>query len=136
MGGALSWGRGLHAESSYLYEPETRKKWIAELPPTHRPLAEMIGAELDGLQPLHDQAESRLREEASHHAVIERLTTVPCIGVIRAAYIVGTVVTPDRFRSKRQFWAYCGLAVVTTSSADWEIVGGRTVRSTRMQTRA
>ena len=132
---ALFRGRGLHAESSYLYEPETRTKWIAELPPAYRPLAEMIGAELDSLVPLHDQAEARLREEASHHAVIERLTTVPCIGVIRAAYIVGTVVTPHRFRSKRQFWSYCGLAVVTTSSADWTIAAGRMVRSNRLQTR-
>lgn len=133
--GALFRGRGLHAETSRLYEAATRPRWIAELPTAYRPLAEMIGAELDALQPLYDEAEARLRDEASHHAVIERLMTVPCIGVIRAAYIVGTVVTPHRFRSKRQFWSYCGLAVVTASSADWQIEAGRMVRSHRRQTR-
>jgi transposase len=132
---ALFRGRGLHAKNSDLYDAKTRGKWIAELPPAYRPLAEMIGAELDSLQPLYDQAEERLRDEASHHAIIERLMTVPCIGVTRAAYIVGTVVTPHRFRSKRQFWSYCGLAVVTSSSADWTFEAGRMVRSHRQQTR-
>ncbi len=28
----------------------------------------------------------------------------------------------NRFRTKRQMWAYCGLAVVTRSSADYEVV--------------
>src|SRR5262249_41064713 len=133
--GAIFRGRGLHARTEDLYEPATRSRWIAELPPAYRPLAEMIAAELDRIAPLHEQAEARLHDEASHHSVVERLTTVPCIGVIRAAYIVATVVTPDRFRSKRQFWSYCGLAVTTTSSADWEIVAGRMVRSKRLQTR-
>jgi transposase len=121
---ALFRGRGLHAQTSRLYDAQTRPKWIAELPPAYRPL-----------EPLCDQAEARLREEASHHAIIERLMTVPCIGVTRAAYIVGTVVTPHRFRSKRQFWSYCGLAVVTSSSADWTFEAGRMVRSHRQQTR-
>lgn len=132
---AIFRGRGLHAKSDHLYEPESRKRWIEELSPAHRTLAEMLGSELDHLQQLHDDAEARLREEASHHAVIDRLTTVPSIGPLRAAYIVATVVTPHRFRSKRQFWAYCGLAVVTTSSADWVVSGGRMVRSQRLQTR-
>jgi transposase len=60
--------------------------------------------------------------------------TIPGIGIIRGAYIVETVVTPMRFRSKRQFWAYCGLAVVTQSSADWTLWHGRWVRSNEHQT--
>ena len=36
--------------------------------------------------------------------------------------------TPHRFRSKRQFWAYCGLALETRSSADYQMVNGQLER--------
>jgi hypothetical protein len=39
--------------------------------------------------------------------------------------------TPWRFRTKRNLWAYAGLAVVTHSSADYLIVSGRPVRRCR-----
>ena len=29
------------------------------------------------------------------------------------------VVTPHRFRTKQQFWSYCGLGIVMRSSSDW-----------------
>ena len=45
------------------------------------------------------------------------------MGVVRVAQLIASVVTPHRFRSKRQFWSYCGLAVVTRSSADYEVKG-------------
>ena len=40
------------------------------------------------------------------------------------AQIMAIVSTPHRFRSKRQFWTYVGLAVVTVSTADHEVVNG------------
>jgi hypothetical protein len=42
--------------------------------------------------------------------------------------IVATVDTPHRFRTKRPFWSYSGLAVVTHMSAEYEIKEGRVVR--------
>src|SRR5436309_7109692 len=36
-----------------------------------------------------------------------------------------TVDTPHRFRTKRQFWSYSGLAVVTHMSSEYEIKEGR-----------
>lgn len=30
-----------------------------------------------------------------------------------------TVVTAFRFRTRRQFWSYCGLGIVMRSSSDW-----------------
>jgi hypothetical protein len=39
--------------------------------------------------------------------------------------------TPWRFRTKRNLWAYAGLAVVTESSADHEFIAGRPVRRRR-----
>jgi transposase len=132
---AIFRARGLHVEGDELYDPQRREKWLERLGPKHRPLGDMMGAQLDAVLELHRGATERLREEASHHGIVERLMTIPCIGIIRAAYIVATVVTPTRFRSKRQFWAYCGLAVVTQSSADWVVLHGRFVRSGLPQTR-
>jgi hypothetical protein len=42
--------------------------------------------------------------------------------------MVATVDTPHRFRTKRQFWSYGGLAVVTHMSSEYEMKAGRVVR--------
>src|SRR5438477_497135 len=59
----------------------------------------------------------------------ELLRTVPLLGAIRAALLIGRVQTPHRLRSKRQFWAYCGLALETRSSADYRFEDGQLVRA-------
>jgi len=41
------------------------------------------------------------------------------------------VQTPHRFRSKRQFWAYCGLGLETRSSADYGFVNGQLERRSK-----
>jgi hypothetical protein len=58
--------------------------------------------------------------EAKKHPIAATLATAPAIGPIRAAQIVAIVMTPYRFRTKRQFWAYCGLAVITEVSSQWK----------------
>ena len=40
--------------------------------------------------------------------------------------------TPWRFRSKRNLWSYAGLAVVTRSTADYELKDGKPVRRRRV----
>jgi hypothetical protein len=35
------------------------------------------------------------------------------------AQLIPIVVSPARFRTKRQFWSYCGLGIVMRSSSDW-----------------
>lgn len=120
--------RGLPAISSKMFELEHREEWLAKLSPVHRELAEMLHQELDMLMPFRDRAEHRMLEASRPHAAIDRLLTIPGIGPVRAAYIVAIVVDPFRFHSKRQFWSYCGLAVVTTSSGDWRRVRGNWVR--------
>ncbi|HET8625087.1 MAG TPA: transposase [Gemmatimonadales bacterium] len=59
------------------------------------------------------------------------LRTIPYLGPVRVALLVATLGTPWRFRTKRQLWACAGLAVVTHSSADYLVVGGRVVRRRR-----
>ena len=80
---------------------------------------EWLGRELDQLVPLRDEAEEWLLEESKSHPIIRKLSTAPGMGPIRTAQLVAIVGTPDRFRTRRQFWSYCGLAIVLRSSSDW-----------------
>ena len=58
------------------------------------------------------------------------------MGPIRTAQVVAIVVTPERFRTSRQFWSYSGLGVVTRSSSDWiQDRKGRWTRAQTVQTR-
>src|SRR5260370_22379220 len=59
------------------------------------------------------------------------LMSVPRLGSVSVAQLIAVVGTPHRFRSKHQFWTYVGLAVVTCSSADHEVVNGVLRRSSK-----
>jgi hypothetical protein len=59
------------------------------------------------------------------------LGSIPFLGPVRVALILAIMRTPWRFRTKRNLWAYCGLAVVTHSSSDYELVDGQVVRRRR-----
>lgn len=121
--------RGVSVSGCEIYRPEQREVWLHKLPGARRRLAELLSAQLDVLATVAEQAESWLLEEAGRCPVVGLLATAPGIGQVRASQIVATVISPHRFRTKRQFWSYCGLAVVTRSSSDWELDGeGRRVR--------
>jgi hypothetical protein len=59
------------------------------------------------------------------------LRTVPHLGPVRVALILAIMRKPLRIRTKRNLWAYCGLAVVTYSSFDFVQVHGQVVRRKR-----
>jgi len=127
--------RGIRSDSG-VYEAASRDRWLKQLPSGSRELACWFGGELDGLVPLRDEAEEWLRKEAKSHPIIRKLRTGPGMGPIRTAQLVAIVGTPHRFRTRRQFWSYCGLAVVTRSSSDWvRSRDGEWVRGQVYQTR-
>ena len=100
-----------------------------------RALAERLGQQLDVLEPLKEQAERSLLEEAKTHPIIRKISTAPGMGRIRSAQVVAVVASPHRFRTRQQFWSYCGLAIVTRSSAEWTYVNGRKERRPFQQSR-
>jgi hypothetical protein len=52
------------------------------------------------------------------------------------ARLVPIVVTPHRFRTRAQFWSYCGLRIVRRSSSDGVLTaGGQWIRAEVQQTR-
>jgi transposase len=69
--------------------------------------------------------------EARRDPVWPVLRTIPYLGPVRVALLLATMQTPWRFRTKRNLWAYAGLAVVTRSSADYRIVADQPVRRRR-----
>ena len=90
--------------------------------------AELLYQQLDSLQALRRQAKQALLAESRKHAVCPILRKVPGLGPIRVALLIALVQTPFRFRSKRQFWAYAGLALVVHISAEYRIVDGQIER--------
>jgi transposase len=126
--------RGIRSTAG-VYAPETRAGWIRQLPLAYRPLAERLGRQLDVLEPLREDAERSLLKEAKTHPIIRKLATAPGMGPIRSAQVVAVVATPERFRTRQQFWSYCGLAIVTRSSGDWAYVNGRREPREIQQTR-
>jgi transposase len=131
---ALYRSRGITA-SAEIYDKAERDAWLRKLPLSHRPLAELLNEQLEGLIQAHQTAEAWLLQEAKRIPVTRQLATVPGIGPIRAALLVAIVVTPMRFRTTRQFWSYSGLAIVTRSSSDYVRENGRWVRRPVAQTR-
>ena len=117
--GAVFRARGIQVRSEEIYSGSGRSKWLGKLPPKVRQRATLLGEELDGVMDVREQTETWLREEAGKVPAVKLISTAPGIGLIRASQIVAVVVCPERFRTSRQFWAYCGLAIVTRSSSDW-----------------
>ena len=95
-----------------------RDEYLAELGACAlRRRAERLYQELEALQLLRRQAKREMVVECRKHPAMKWLRTVPFLGQVRAAVLIGRVQTPHRFRTKRQFWTYCGLALETRDSA-------------------
>ena len=93
--------------------------------------AEALFAELEVLRALRPPAKAAMVAEARRDPAWPVLQSIPFMGPVRVALLVATIQTPGRFRTKRNLWAYAGLAVVTRSSADYVLVDGRPVRRRR-----
>jgi transposase len=112
--------RGIANLDKSIYEPKRRPAWIRKLPAPYRRRAQWLGEQIDSRVEAHGIAESWLKEEAKKCPEVQRLETVPGFGPVRAGQVVALVVTPHRFRTTRQFWKYCGLAIVTRASSEWK----------------
>jgi transposase len=79
------------------------------------------------LQRLPQQARRALLAESRKHAITAKLRQIPSLGPIRSALAVAVALiqTPHRFRTKRQLWAYSGLALETRTSAKYRYVKGQ-----------
>jgi len=107
-----------------------RSQWlekIREAGPRRR--AEHLYQQLDLLQHLRQQARRELLAEGRRHSITAKLRKIPALGPIRSALAVALIQTPHRFRSKRQLWKYCGLALETRITGEYVYVHGERRRS-------
>ena len=127
---AIYRGRGIRTPGSGVYQLKQREQWLERLTePGVRQRVEWLHEELDYLRALRKRAKLAMLAESRKHRAFTLLRTIPQLGPIRCALIVATLDTPHRFRTKRQLWAYSGLAIVTHMSSEYEIKAGRVVRS-------
>jgi len=121
---------GIRTSGTAVYQQKQREQWLPLLSePGTRQRVSWLYEELDHLRPLRKQAKMAMVTEGRKHQAFRLLRTIPQLGPIRCAMLVATVDTPYRFRTKRQLWAYSGLAIVTYMSSGYEIKAGRVVRS-------
>ena len=129
---ALFRARGIKTPGKRVYHPKDREEWLAKLGDDGaRFRAQALYAQLDVLRELRPKVKATMVAEARRDPAWAVLRSIPNLGPVRIALILAIMRTPWRFRTKRNLWAYCGLAVVTHSSSDYELVNGQVVRKRR-----
>jgi len=122
---AIFRGRAIAYKGHDIYRQDRRQQWLEKLlEPGAKQRAESLYKQLAELSKLRHKAKLAMVKEARRQAAYVWLMSVPRLGAVSVAQLMAVVGTPHRFRSKRQFWTYVGLAVVTRSSADHEVVDG------------
>jgi transposase len=123
-----SWG--IPCAGQQVYALRHRTEWLEKLAEAgvHR-RAEFYYQQFDALAALRQQARHELLLESRKHSAVKLLRQIPAIGPIRAALLVALLQTPHRFRTKRQLWAYIGLALRTYTSGEYRFEGGQLKRS-------
>jgi transposase len=129
---AIYRGRALACKGDDIYRQDRRGQWLEKLrEPGAKQRAGFLYEQLAALKPLRQEAKRLMVKEARRQTAYSWLLSVPQFGSVSVAQLIAVVGTPHRFRSKHQFWSYVGLAVVTRSTADHEVVDGVLRRSKR-----
>jgi transposase len=127
---AMFRARGIPCKGGSVYSKKDRDHWREKIDNHARRMRiERLWKELDYLTELIKEAEKDVIQESLKYPATQILRSVPGIGPLRSAIILGIALTPHRFRTIKQFWNYCGLAVRTKISAEYEIDQGRVRRS-------
>jgi len=116
---AIYRGWGIACAGRQVYAPRYRAEWLAKITEVGvRRRAEIYYQQFDALAALRQEVRRELLAESRKHPAMRLLRQIPSIGPIRAALLIALMQTPHRFRTKRQLWAYCGLALRTYDSGE------------------
>jgi transposase len=122
-------GQAIACAGQKLYGKLHRDEYLAQLGTgALRRRAECLYQELEALQQLRRQAKRDLIVECRKYPEAKLLCSIPFLGPVRAAVLIGRVQTPYRFRTKRQFWTYCGLGLEMRDSGEYRMVDGQVER--------
>ena len=127
---ALYRGYGIPCAGQACYGPKQRNTWLAKLPHSSiRERAKTYYELLDALRHLRQGVRQQLFAEGKKHKAYRKLKGIPQMGPAGTVLLIAFMQIPERFRGKRQFWAYCGFALETHSSGDHRWVNGKRERS-------
>jgi len=122
---AIFRGRGISCEGEGIYNCKQQQTWLAQLNERGvRERARQLYEQLERLQAWVNTARQQMLRESRKQSSRKVLKQISTLGDISVAQLIATVDTPFRFRSKRQFWTYCGLSVVRRTSADYRFEQG------------
>lgn len=122
---ALFRGRAIACSRNEVYRRDQRRQWLEQLrEPGAQQRARSLYEQLAALKPLRQEAKREMIKEARRQTAYAVLKSVPQFGPVSVAQLLAVVGTPFRFRNKRLFWSYVGLAVVTRTSAEYVVLNG------------
>jgi len=129
---ALYRARAIPTRGRGVYHAGERATWLAKLPAGGVGFrATTLYRELEVLLALRASAKAALLGAARRDPAWALLQTIPFLGPVRVALLLGIVQTPWRFRTKRHLWAYAGLAVMTRTTAEYTLEGRTPVHRRR-----
>jgi transposase len=129
-------GLAISCAGQTVYAPARRQEWLAKLENEGmRFRTSALLEQLDLLRDLRKKAERAMVREARGHGAFQTLTKLPGLGPVRTAQLIAIVDTPHRFRTKRNLWAYAGLAVVQYESDEYRVAEGGRLRRARERVR-
>ena len=109
-----------------VYSPRQRATWLEQLREAGvRRRAERHYEQLDFLMRMRKETRTEMLSESRKHPASKLLQQIPRLGPIRVALLIALLQTPHRFRTKRQLWGYCGLALQTRNSGEYRYKGGQ-----------
>lgn len=112
--------RAIPTGGEAFFNSRHRRRFLRELGrrPAERIRATALFEQLDFLVTMKADAQAALVEEAEKHAVFLILQSFPHVGPLRAAVFLAMTASPDRFKNRRRFWRYAGLAVRRIGSGE------------------
>jgi transposase IS116/IS110/IS902 family protein len=112
-----------------VYAPRYCTEWLVKITEAGvRYRAELYDQQFDVLAALRQEARRELLVEGRKHCAHE-ITVGDSLDRPHPRRSVDcSMQTPQRFRAKRQLWAYCGLALKTYTSGEYRFVGGQLKR--------
>ncbi|HYC58360.1 MAG TPA: transposase [Thermoanaerobaculia bacterium] len=130
---ALFRARAIATSGTSVYRAGRRQEWLDQLTTAGaRVRAACLLEQLDLLLKLRPKAKAAMiTAEARKQRGWRWLRSIPFFGNVRTAQLLAIMATPYRFGTKRSLWPYAGLAVVTQSSSDQELSGGKLRRRAR-----
>lgn len=124
--------RGIRANKT-VFEKSSRLEMNKQLPEgatQERVLS--LESVFDTITTERDKALKNMVSLARQHNRYKALRSIDGIGPIFTSYIIAIVGDPSRFRTRRQFWAYVGLAVRTEETGQFTVTAsGRIARKDR-----